>query len=572
MKVKKKKTTIYKRLFSTYMLIIFFLIGSLDYYFINKFLKDNIDRNIYVNEKVAYDVNEEINKMNDSANKIIGNMYGDISVLEDILFFMSTDSISYLEGKMDKFTENKTHYFNGIERFVTISFSLNDNLEEVSFISYNSMEKKSFNRSNQIKTIEINKEDILRQEKTNNISSAENSISFTREIRDPINLESKGLLMLTYNFNYIKDVVKKYENKHAVIIYDNKKNVIYNSKENHGNNKRLNNNILANMEKDYYVNKFINPLGIVATALIPQSQVNKLPSALINSLILVDILLFVISLSIIYIKLKRLSDRTDKILFAMNEVKNGNLETKIPVTCDNDEISYISENFNKMCSDLNEYIKKIYLSQIEQKKAEMVALQNQINPHFLYNTLESIRMKAICNGDKEVGKMLYTLSFLFRKQVKDDSIITLKDELNYCRKYIEIFKFRYYDNFNFEINCPEKFEEYKIVKFSIQPIIENYFIHGIRLEEEDNLLTINVVKENDDILIKIIDNGKGIAKTSLDLINYKLKKGENIGDSIGISNVNERLMNEYGEGYGVELNQNYNKGITVGIKIAYKGV
>ncbi len=79
----------------------------------------------------------------------------------------------------------------------------------------------------------------------------------------------------------------------------------------------------------------------------------------------------------------------------------------------------------------------------------MISLQNQINPHFLYNTLESIRMKAICNGDKEVGKMLYILSVLFRNQLKDKNIITINTELKYCTKYVELFKFRYNDLFDF---------------------------------------------------------------------------------------------------------------------------
>ena len=134
--------------------------------------------------------------------------------------------------------------------------------------------------------------------------------------------------------------------------------------------------------------------------------------------------MFILSQGVSYFKLKVLGDRTNNILNAMDKVKNGNLDVEIPLTSDSDEINYIAENFNYMCKDLNKYIDKIYKAELEQKKCEMLALQSQINPHFLYNTLESIRMKAICNGDKEVGKMLYTLSFLFRKQLKEKNIIS----------------------------------------------------------------------------------------------------------------------------------------------------
>lgn len=573
-----KKSTIYKRLFATYMIVTIFLIGTLDFYFINRFFKNNIDRSTYINEKVSYDVNEEINKINNSSNKIIENMYSDISVLEDILLFMNLDKVSYLRTKLDKFSENNSYYYNGIERFVNLSFGLNDSLEEISFISYDRMEKNSFNRKNQIKTEHVEQSEFLSENSFNNVSTNKNTIEFVRNIKNPINLKSQGIIIIKYNLNHVNDVFKKYENKHQIIIVDRNGYVIHSSDKDYNYEKYryydeiLNSNKEAKLEKNYYINKTINPLGIISVAKIGKSEVNKVSIGLINSIVFVDALVLIISLSIIYIKLKLLSDRTDKVLVAMDEVKNGNLGVQIPITSDNDEINYISENFNKMCKDLDEYIKKIYLSEIEQKKAEMTALQNQINPHFLYNTLESIRMKAICNGDKEVGKMLYTLSFLFRKQVKDSNIITLKEELDYCTKYIEIFKFRYYDNFNFEISCPSDLEKYKINKFTIQPLIENYFVHGIRLEDCDNLLKIEVYKEENDILIKIIDNGKGITRTALEIINYKLIQREKLGNSIGISNVNERIVNEYGENYGVRLKQNKDRGVTLIIKISCKEV
>lgn len=573
-----KKSTIYKRLFATYMIVTIFLIGTLDFYFINRFFKNNIDRSTYINEKVSYDVNEEINKINNSSNKIIENMYSDISVLEDILLFMNLDKVSYLRTKLDKFSANNSYYYNGIERFVNLSFGLNDSLEEISFISYDRMEKNSFNRKNQIKTEHVEQSEFLSENSFNNVSTNKNTIEFVRNIKNPINLKSQGIIIIKYNLNHVNDVFKKYENKHQIIIVDRNGYVIHSSDKDYNYEKYryydeiLNSNKEAKLEKNYYINKTINPLGIISVAKIGKSEVNKVSIGLINSIVFVDALVLIISLSIIYIKLKLLSDRTDKVLVAMDEVKNGNLGVQIPITSDNDEINYISENFNKMCKDLDEYIKKIYLSEIEQKKAEMTALQNQINPHFLYNTLESIRMKAICNGDKEVGKMLYTLSFLFRKQVKDSNIITLKEELDYCTKYIEIFKFRYYDNFNFEISCPSDLEKYKINKFTIQPLIENYFVHGIRLEDCDNLLKIEVYKEENDILIKIIDNGKGITRTALEIINYKLIQREKLGNSIGISNVNERIVNEYGENYGVRLKQNKDRGVTLIIKISCKEV
>lgn len=573
-----KKSTIYKRLFLTYMLVTIFLIVTLDFYFINGFLNNSIEKNTYVNEKVVYDVNEKINKIDSSGESIINNMYSDINVLKDVLLFINMDNASYLTHKLDKFSLSNSDYYNGVERFVISSFGFNDNLEEISLISYDRMEKKSFNRKNQIKTSSLGSSNLLGEGEINSIFTNKNTIEILREIRNPINLKSEGIIILKYNLEHIKDVYRKYENEHEILILDKKGYVIYSTqkeydyKEYKYKDEILNNDKEANLDKKYYINKLNNSLEITLISKIAKRDVNKISISLIKSLLFVDTLVLIISLSIIYIKLKLLSDRTDKVLVAMEEVRKGNLEIEIPITSDNDEINYISENFNNMCQDLNEHIKKIYLSQIEQKKAEMVALQNQINPHFLYNTLESIRMQAICNGDKEVGKMLYTLAFLFRKQVKDSNIITLKDELDYCIKYIEIFKFRYYDKFNFEINCEKELENYKIIKFTIQPLIENYFVHGIRLEDDDNFFKIEVSKEEEDIFIRIIDNGKGMTKTTLDIINNRLKERKQLGNSIGISNSNERLVNEYGENYGVKLESNEEKGVTLIVKISAKDI
>lgn len=572
------KSTVYKRLFTINILVTIFLITALDFYFVNTFVQNNKEMKSYINEKILYDINDEINRINNSSEIIIKNMHSDLSVEEDILRFMERDTISYVTDKLDRLAESSSNYYNGTERFVRNSFNLNYNLEEISLVSYSRMEESSFNRENQIKVIDINKDDITTEERTKGILSGKNTLRFIREVRDPINLESKGLIILTYNLNNVKDIVKKYNNDHQVMVLDSDGYIIYKSDGEYNYEKYkyydeiLNSQGEVNLDKKYYINKIMNPSKIISVSKMEKREVNKISPGLIKSIFFVDILLLMISLSILYIKLKLLSDRTDNILVAMEKVKNGNLDVEIPITSDNDEINYISENFNIMCKDLNKHIKKIYLAEIEQKKAEMIALQNQINPHFLYNTLESIRMKAICNGDKDVGKMLYNLSFLFRKQVKDSYIITLKDELDYCRKYIEIFQFRYYDNFNFEINCPEELERYKIVKFSIQPLIENYFVHGIRFEDDDNLLKIDVSKEENDIFIRIIDNGRGISDEKLEKIKDKLLNNKQENDSIGIVNVNKRIVNEYGEGYGVNILRNEGCGVTLILKILCKEV
>ena len=231
----------------------------------------------------------------------------------------------------------------------------------------------------------------------------------------------------------------------------------------------------------------------------------------------------------------------------------------------------ISADFNDMCKRLNEHIRKQYLAEIDKKNAEIHAMQSQINPHFLYNTLEAIRMKAICNGDKEVGQMLYNMSILFRRQLKDNDFITIADELDYCKQYFELFTMRYPNIFKYKIICPESLMNKKIIKFILQPIIENYFIHGIRSTKQDNIIKVYVNQNKNSIDFHIVDNGRGMSEDAIKNKNEELQNTLNIehnNKSIGVSNVNRRIKAIYGEKYGVKLRENNEKmGLEVIVKI-----
>ena len=188
----------------------------------------------------------------------------------------------------------------------------------------------------------------------------------------------------------------------------------------------------------------------------------------------------------------------NKIITTMDQVKAGNLDVRIDITDDKDELNYIATQFNDMCIDLKNHIEISYLAEmnkkeaeLSKKKAEMLSLQSKINPHFLYNTLESIRMKAIANGNRDVGRMLFLLGNLFRNQLKEDDVITIEKEINYCKEYLELFKFRYDDKFNYYINCEQELLNKEII------LIENNKILELReLLEEYHIIDIFEIMEN----------------------------------------------------------------------------
>lgn len=164
-------------------------------------------------------------------------------------------------------------------------------------------------------------------------------------------------------------------------------------------------------------------------------------------------------------------------------------------------------------------------------------------------------MKAISNGDREVGKMLYNMASLFRNMVKGDSTITIRQELEHCKMYLELFKFRYPGVFDYNIVCNEELYNYEVIKFSFQPLIENFIVHGMDMDRSDNYVEIALEDLGEEIKIFITDNGIGIESERIEEINEKISKKENLGKSIGIVNVHERISMTYGSSYGVKVDK-----------------
>lgn len=566
----KNRSTIYKRIFLTNTVIVIFLIGALDIYFIKDLVRNTRETNYYISEKIVRDVNDELNKIYDYSIQLVRELYRDHFLISDVIDFLNMDTLSYLKQKMNKIYESDSFYYRGIESFTNESFLQNENLKEISFISFIRNEKSLFNRLNQINVKELQSGEFYKDGKILKLIGDKGAISFVQEIRDPSNLQIIGLMVLKYDLNYLKYIDKKYEEKANILILDNQNYVVYDSR---GVLDYMPFSDYENIIKDrnHYIDSTFSDGGLKVILMAKPQDFEKMLDSIL-ALVIMGSILLIISQGINYFKLKILSDRTDNILEAMDKVKNGELDVEITLTHEDDEINYIAESFNEMCKDLKKYIDKSYKAEIERKKSEMKALQSQINPHFLYNTLESIRMKSICNGDKEVGRMLYILSVLFRNQLKEKNIISLESELDYCRKYIEIFKFRYYDNFQFFIEYDEELLNNQIIKFTLQPLVENYFVHGIRLEDKDNVLKIKILREEDDVIIKIIDNGKGIDDVKLNYLNNSLKNRSYEGSSIGVFNVHERIVIEYGKNYGLSFIKTKDKESLVIVRIPRKGV
>jgi two-component system sensor histidine kinase YesM len=305
--------------------------------------------------------------------------------------------------------------------------------------------------------------------------------------------------------------------------------------------------------------------------ILPRSQITEKTSATINTVIAIAVMSVIIALISGFISIRLFSRRIQMIHKAIRKVQFGDLTYRIPIDTSNDEISNIASSLNQMSTMLTGYIDKVYVSNLRQKDAEIYALQAQINPHFLYNMLEIIRMEALSTGSRHVSQMIEILSQMFRNSIKGGVIVGIHQELELCKKYLELHSLRYEKGLNVEFEIDPSIMEYSIPKHILQPVVENALIHGIRPDQEDNQLIIKGMLRGSDIVIEIEDNGSGIEVDKLLAIQSELSRYD-IKDSgsLGLLNVHQRLRLFYGPEYGMQIHNNTHKGVTITLRLPAK--
>lgn len=555
---------IYKRLIITYTCVIVSVVLILEGYFIMSIQKERRTRDLEYNQKMCQEAANYIEHIANVASDIQYGLYQNKTQIQDVVWFLALDLEGYFRRKFEEYGKDSGFVYQGMDYFAKDAFRYSPNMTHLTFVSLSSNKMYTYFPNGDTKS-DIYSYDV-RLDKDIDIKAEDGSITFYKEICDPNTFQEVGSLRISFNTKGFSSLEGDYKDS-KLIIFTDSKNIIYSSEQGSWMEdlERLDDITALERKHHIYTNK-VKIRGINIISYIEKSNTGKIPVLVWIMLVWMGIGLFFVGIYFVNQKILNLSNRLETILKGMERVMGGDLSVRLEVKKE-DELDIISENFNIMCENLDTYIQKSYLAEIEQKNAEMSALQSQINPHFLYNTLEAIRMKAICNGDKEVGKMLYGLAVVFRSQIKDDNIVNVAKELYYCKKYLELFEFRYQDKFQFKIDCPEEYAILPVIKFIVQPIIENYFAHGIRLQEDDNYLEILVEDENNNLLIHIKDNGIGMTEEEIIEKRREMKNKSNNTNSIGLLNVHRRMTAAYGEDYGVELRKNVGKGLWVTLKI-----
>jgi len=257
-------------------------------------------------------------------------------------------------------------------------------------------------------------------------------------------------------------------------------------------------------------------------------------------------------------EIKRFEKEADGFIF------NGGAET---VT----ELKVISESFRHMTVKINELMDRVRREETELRKTELKALQAQINPHFLYNTLDSIQWMCEQGRTEDAAKMVSSLARLFRISIsRGHELITIRDELRHAESYLVIQSYRYKDQFTYSFDVDPSLENCLCNKITVQPLIENAIYHGLDRSVDEGEIKISVKKAPDDendILITVSDNGIGMTKEQCLSI---LKKERSDSSGIGVKNVNYRLKIYFGEKYGLSIESELDVGTTVTVRIPKK--
>jgi len=575
-------------LYSTVMIVLFAIAAALVYqYQEQRILREQTDANL----KSAHVLNIYLSRQYEGIQNIFQQIYGDATLSDELIYFLNHEYESYLKYRLDLYTRT------GEQRLRSFNALLKNYLEQepsarsVSIYSYPNHFYMYISRTNQQLNGEAGSKNkwetwFARREQhswdtmppnessPSSGGSSPRSYSYSRELKDPWTLNRVGMMNVEFDARQISSWLESRASvKGRIMVLNAQGTVIYDSEDEYYGQtypyplEQENAGEWVQLDEPSKVNILnVGNAGLSVVGIVSQSMIKESTESLRTGLILVTLLFMAASFAITFTIIRRFSKKVQRIIRSMNRIGEGDLSTRIQMSGE-DELQQISRRFNDMGDRLEQYIDKMYTSEIKQKNAELVALQSQINPHFLYNTLESIRMKAYFVGAKEVGQMIYSLSVMFKNMVKKSTVVTVEEEMDMCSVYLDLFRIRYEGRLETEIEVDPEIQNASIIKLLVQPIVENYIVHGFRPLDDNNKISVHARRAGDRVVIIVSDNGTGIPVEKLAQIRSTLDKVLQPPDkgyrSIGLMNVHERIVLNYGSDYGVTINSTEGQGTEV---------
>lgn len=543
---RKKPRQLYLKLFWTYTVIVLCIVLALTIYFISVSRKHMLEANIEEMERMNQACITYIDETEGIADYIYKDLYRSKSKLEDLMQYLKLEPDAYEEYYLNRYAATSDLVYEGIINFLTEAFDAYPELEQVELISY---ENFQMTRCLPDQIFYPGRDGKTRLAKLQSSSyKQEGKLIYVKEIRSTDTMENVGCMIFTFKGE--EEFAKIQEDSDIIqtVICSEYDQPVFQDVcvENWGT--------LLNQEKYYQEKSMTDQYTVYSFQSKDEAERIEIRSFL--TIAGAGVVAVILGILCIGYYVRRLTTRVGSILNAMNEVTTGDLQVRLPVNNSKDELDMIACNFNDMCEKLELYIQKSYLAEIEQKNAQMQALQSQINPHFLYNTLDTIYMLARINKEETTMRMIQALSKYLRLSLsKGNDIVTVADELENVKSYMEIQQIRNENLFSYTVDCQVDAENTWVLKLILQPLVENAIKYGFCDIFEGGIIRISVKEEKGFLYLEVYNSGMPMKEELCEKINAL--NGHSLAalrecfpdreKGYGIFNIVTRLRLKYGE-------------------------
>lgn len=585
-----KTKTIMSELMAAFITIIFFsstMIGLYYFYTMNSFVKEKVT--LY-NSEIIKQVGQKLDFLLENIEISKWQLVGISTNLE--LFNIGNRSSSMSSPEFLKSVEasikNVRRSYPSISEIYILGYSGNVYTSSINFTNDMLLGKewiKGFRNSTENETvIPTHRADYQVLSGT----GGKYVVSFLKKVSDiKGDMPEVGIIQVDLDYNELKKIVESINTGEQSLFYiiDSNNQIIYFPDENYlGYDADLVDFEGYNIGEISKGEKFSKENSVVrytlqstqwqVVGIIPMDNITKKINNTTIISIYIGLITILFSLIVAYMFSRRITKPIQMLIKTMKKVGEGNFNSTV-VSPKNSDLQVLSSSFNTMVDKVNSLMIKIIKKESESANARFIALQAQINPHFLYNTLETIRSIALRNGVDSISDISKAMATIFRYSIDNKSdVVTLKEELEHVKNYIRIQKYRYGDKFEVEYDIDEALMEYEIIKLVLQPLVENAIFHGIELKKKRSTVIVSCHESQTGIEVAISDDGLGMSAEILMSLNEKMKNYEVLPDKkkhlnfgIGILNVNARLKLYYGNEYGLIIESRLNEGTRVIVRI-----
>lgn len=410
----------------------------------------------------------------------------------------------------------------------------------------------------------------------------ENNICVAKAIIDLVTMQPIGYINIVYKNEYFREIVEKRSSEYSSTSYlvDQNRIIVSSSREEEigevfpdridrlAEKDRVWKDTINQEQVFLYVGQEMQN-GWTLVEVIEVREFYKNIYSIIAVIVGIVMIFLLFGVLVILLVTKKIAEPTQKLLHSMQLFGQGELSQRVDVVT-NDEVGMIGYEYNRMADNIENLIKQVYEMEIAQKQSEIDFLQMQINPHFLYNTLDTIGWLTFANENEKISEVVVALAELLRAMVKRNRFISIEEELYVVKDYLLIQKYRFGDRISVRYEVDETIMQYQIPNFILQPLIENAIIHGLEPKITKGNILIRIKDCGPWIGFFIEDDGIGMSREEIEEL-YKQCNSKSVKGGIGLKNVYRRLILCYGEESRIQIQSEEHSGMKISFKIPKEG-